>query len=143
MATKEELAHFKRCLSDASYCCAKIIQLNQQLELAEHEMTGLARHSIPMTKEQENSPLPLPKYQGGGMSIVERIFECDKIKAEIEYYRKRILECRPIDWLADEERDLLVDVFIFRKNRWEIASELELSRKGLDKRVDAILRSFL
>ncbi len=142
MDYKDEICHFKRTLQDASYCCKAIIRLNEDLAYKEHELTGLARHGTDLTPEQEKSPLPMPHYRSS-RSLVDRIFELDAIKTEIDYYRLHILECETIERLAQEDKDLLIRIFVFRENRWDIATELGISRQGLDKRVNQLIKKCL
>ncbi len=139
---KDEIFHFKIALQDVRYCWKKIVYLTQDLEYMEYELTGLARHSTPLTPEQEKSPLPMPRYNSG-RSWADRIFEIDALKAEIEFYRKKILECETIERLSQDEKDILLDAFVFRVNRWDLAEKLDLCRSGLDKRINSIIKKCL
>ena len=142
MDYKDEICHFKRALQDASYCCKAIMRLNTDLDYKEHELTGLARHGTDLTPEQEKSSLPMPHYRSS-RSLVDRIFEIDALKAEIEYYQKCILKCETIERLEPEDKDLLIKVFIFRVNRWDLAAELGITRQGLDKRLNQLIKRCL
>ena len=140
---KDDVEHFKRQLRDVPWHSGKIRMLNDDIEYAEHELTGLARHSIPMTKEQEKSSLPLPKYQGGGMSLTERIHNIDELKGERDEHVKRIMECRAIEWLAWEQQEILIRAFILRENLYDLAADLETSYSALRRRIDAIIGSVI
>ncbi len=111
MTKEQERSALPNALRDAPYCCKKIIYLNQEIERMEYELTGMARHSIPMTKEQERSALPMPRFHGGGMTLVERIAEIDAVKDERSYYEKRLRECSVIEWLDPEQQELIFKVF--------------------------------
>lgn len=137
----DDLQHLKNALRDAPYCCKKIIYLNQEIERMEYELTGMAKHSIPMTKEQENSPLPMPKYHGSGKSLVERIAEIDAVKDELNYYQKRLRECSVIEWLEPKQQELIFKVFFLKMNQWELANEYHFSRSALLRKVNNILKS--
>ena len=50
-------------LRSLNYCCHRIIELNQQLEVINHKKLGLSHDHIDLTKEQQSSTLPMPKYQ--------------------------------------------------------------------------------
>ena len=140
---KDDVEHFKRQLRDVPWHSGKIRMLNDDIEYAEHELTGLARHSVPMTKEQEKSSLPLPKYQGGGMSLTERIHNIDELKDERDEHVKRIMECRAIEWLAWEQQEILIRAFILRENLYDLAADLETSYSALRRRIDAIIGSVI
>ena len=140
---KDDLHHLKNALRDAPYCCKKIIYLNQEIERMEYELTGMARHSIPMTKEQERSALPMPRFHGGGMSLVERIAEIDAVKDERSYYEKRLRECSVIEWLDSEQQELIFKVFFLKMNQWDLSADLGITRRALISRVDTILKSVL
>ena len=140
---KDDLHHLKNVLRDAPYCCKKIIYLNQEIERMEYELTGMARHSIPMTKEQERSALPMPRFHGGGMTLVERIAEIDAVKDERSYYEKRLRECSVIEWLDPEQQELIFKVFFLKMNQWDLSADLGITRRALISRVDTILKSVL
>lgn len=140
---KDDVEHFKRQLRDVPWHSGKIRMLNDDIEYAEHELTGLARHSIPMTKEQEKSSLPLPKYQGGGMSLTERIHNIDELKDERDEHVKRIMECRAIEWLAWEQQQILIRAFILRENLYDLAADLDMSYSNLRRRIDGLIELIL
>ena len=45
------------------YCCHRLIEINEELEVLNHQKTGLARSGPDLTPEQIRSPLPMPHYQ--------------------------------------------------------------------------------
>lgn len=142
-AIKDDIEHFKRQLRDVPWHSSKIRALNDDIEYAEYELTGLARHSIPMTKEQEKSPLPLPHFSGGGRSFTERLYEVDKLKDERDEHVKRIMECRAIEWLAWEQQEILIRAFILRENLYDLAADLNISYSALRRRIDGLIESIL
>ena len=143
LSKKDDIEHFKRMLRDVPWHSAKIRQLQEDIEIKEYELTGLARHSIRMTKEQENSLFPLPHYHGGGISLTEKIFEIDQLKEELEDHRRRILECRSIEYLPWEDQRILIRVFLLRENLYDLAEDLGMSRSNLwwiiEKNISKIL----
>lgn len=139
---RDEICHFKRALQDVPYCWKKIKHLQQDLEYLEYELTGLARHGTALTPEQERSLLPMPRYSSG-RSLVDRIFEVDTVKAEIDFYRKQILKCETIERLSLEEKNLLLELFVFRTNQWSLAAELGISRQALNKRANQLIKKCL
>lgn len=140
---KDEIEHFKRMLRDVPWQSSKIRSLQEDIEYQKYQLTGLARHSIPMTKEQEKSSLPLPKYQGGGMSLTERIHNIDELKDERDEHVKRIMECRAIEWLAWEQQEILIRAFILRENLYDLAADLNISYSALRRRIDGLIESIL
>ena len=139
---KEEIAHFKRVLEDVPFCCKKIIELNQEIDYKRHQMTGLARHGVDLTPEQERSSLSMPRYRSN-KTLVDRMDEIDNLQDEIEYYRRYIYECALVDQLEFEERELLLDVYLFNKSRWDLAEKYFYSRRGLQKKIDSIVKKCL
>ena len=51
-------------LKSANYCCHRIIELNEELEVLNHKMLGLSHNPIRLTKEQEKSSAPMPTFFG-------------------------------------------------------------------------------
>ncbi len=139
---KEEINHFKRALEDVPYCCKKIMQLNQLIDYKRHEMTGLARHGVELTPEQELSPLSMPKYKSS-KTLVDRIDEVDELEKKIDFYRKKILDCSSIDRLDSPERELLLDACVFQVNRYELMKKHFFSRGGLQKKINSIVKKCL
>lgn len=91
----------------------EIEDLNWDIEQKKYEMTGLAHHSIPMTKEQEASPLPMPKYHGGGKTMVERIDEVDELKEKkmaLEHLRVSVDQV--LGRMAPTDRALVVGYYV-------------------------------
>ncbi len=139
---KEEINHFKRALEDVPYCCKKIMQLNQLIDYKRHEMTGLARHGVELTPEQELSPLSMPKYKSN-KTLIDRFDEVDELEREMNYYRKKIMDCASVDKLEPHERELLLNIYFFHLNQWDLCAEFDLSRGGLQKRITAIINKCL
>lgn len=139
---REEIAHFKRVLEDVPFCCKKIIELNQEIDYKRHQMTGLARYGVDLTPEQERSSLSMPRYKRT-KTLEDRIDQIDELEKEIEYYRRYIYECSLVDQLEPEERELLLDVYLFNENRWDLAEKYFYSRRGLQKKIDSIVKKCL
>lgn len=139
---RDEVNHFKNALKDVPYFWRKIRNLGLDLDYMEYEMTGLSHYGVTLTKEQERSPLPMPHYTSS-RSLVDRIFEVDKIKDEIEFCRKQILQCEAIERLSQEEKKILLDVFVFKVNQWDMAASLGISRQGLNRRINSMIKKCL
>ena len=45
------------------YCCHRIIELNQELEVLNHKKLGLSHDHEDLSKEQMKSNYPMPTYQ--------------------------------------------------------------------------------
>ena len=140
---KDDVEHFKRMLRDVPWHNSKIRFLQEDIEYREHQLTGLARSSIPMTSEQEKSLLPMPHFSGGGMSLTERIHNIDELKDKRDEHIKRIMECRAIEYLAWEQQEILIRAFILRENLYDLAADLETSYSALRRRIDAIIGSVI
>lgn len=140
---KDDVEHFKRMLRDVPWHNSKIRFLQEDIEYREHQLTGLARHSVPMTKEQEKSSLPMPHFSGGGMSLTERIHNIDELKDKRDEHIKRIMECRAIEYLAWEQQEILIRAFILRENLYDLAADLDLSYSNLRRRIDGLIELIL
>ncbi|MDE5758266.1 MAG: hypothetical protein K2H85_06595 [Allobaculum sp.] len=136
---RDEIYHFRRALEDVPYYWKKIVLLHEKIDSIRYEMTGLARHGITLTPEQEKSSLPMPRYSSH-RSLEEWIDELEELRAEQDDYRKRILACETIERLQAREKDLLIDAFIFHVNRWDLAEKHGLTPRGLNKRLHMILK---
>ncbi len=136
---RDEICHFKRALEDVPYYWKKIVRLHEKIDHVRYEMTGLARHGIDLTPEQEKSSLPMPRYSSH-RSLGDWIDELEELRQEQEGYRKRILACETIERLPQREKDLLIDAYIFHINRWDLAEKHGLTRQGLNWRLYTILK---
>ena len=140
---KDEIEHFKRMLRDVPWHSSKIRSLQEDIEYQKYQLTGLASSSIPMTSEQEKSLLPMPHYSGGGKSLTERLYEIDQLKEQQEEHRRRIMECRAVEWLKWEHQLILLRVFILRENQDDLAAELNISRYALKRRIDQLISAIV
>lgn len=100
-------------LKSAPYFCRRLIRLNLQMEALEWELTGMARHGVRLTKEQERSALPMPAYQRGGSDsyrydIYSKMEACRK---EMKRCRGRLNDCRAIERLEQDDRELIYDLY--------------------------------
>lgn len=128
-------------LRGARYCCRRLIRINQDIIVLEHQMTGLARSGAILTPEQAKSPLPLPHYQHDpDASPVGLIEACEAKRKEASELRARILSCNWIESLAAEDKQALVKIAFLRKTMTEVAEEYGYSRQGMYKHFDAVLR---
>ena len=80
---KDKVNQLLNDLKSARYCCHRIIELNEELEVLEHKMLGLSHSITRLTKEQEKSSKPMPTFHGGYTSPVAMFAEEDRIESEI------------------------------------------------------------
>ena len=107
-------------LKSANYCCHRIIELNEELEVLNHKMLGLSHNPIRLTKEQEKSNAPMPTFQ--------------KV-AEINYYRRRLNECKAIELLSLRDQNILFDLYFWNMNAWDVAEKYGYTKNGMYKHI--------
>lgn len=119
------------------YCCHRIIELNEELEVIDNQKLGLSHNGPRLTYEQSKSALPMPSYQHQYQSPIALMEVAAQIESEINYYRRRINECRLIELLDIHDQNILFDLYVFRMNQWDVAEKYGYSRKGLWKHIRA------
>lgn len=122
-------------MKSLDYCCHRIIELNEELEVISNQKLGLSHNGPRLTREQLNSPLPMPSYQHQYQSPIALMEVATRVESEINYYRRRINECRLIELLDIRDQNILFDLYIFRMNQWDVAEKYGYSRKGLWKHI--------
>lgn len=122
-------------LKTSVYCCRRIIELNQELEVMNHQILGLSHNKPTLTKEQEKSHKPMPSFHGGYTSPVAMLEEISLKENEINYYRRRINECKSIELLSMRDQNMLFDLYFFRMNQWDVAEKYGYTRQGLWKHI--------
>ena len=122
-------------LKSANYCCHRIIELNEELEVLNHKMLGLSHNSIRLTKEQEKSSAPMPTFHGCYTSPLGMMEEESQKVAEINYYRRRLNECKAIELLSLSAQNILFDLYFWNMNTYDVADKYGYSRKGLWKHI--------
>lgn len=128
-------------LRSARYCCRKLIRINQDIEVLEHQMTGLARSGVVLSPQQAKSPLPLPHYQHNPDSSPVALIEAVEAKRkEASAIRKRVLGCNWVEDLDAEDKDALIQIAFLRKTVTEVAEEKGYTRQGFYKHLNSILR---
>lgn len=132
---KDKVNQLLNDLKSARYCCHRIIELNEELEVLEHKMLGLSRSFPALTKEQEKSSKPMPTFHGGYTSPVAMFAEEDRIESEINYYRRRLNECKPIELLSLRDQNILFDLYFFFLKSWDVSEKYGYSRQGLWKHI--------
>jgi len=118
-----------------SYCCHRIISLNLEIEEMNHAILGLSHNPIRLTKEQEKSNLPMPTYQHTYTSPLALMEEITVKENEVNYYRRRIMECKPVELLILRDQNILFDLYFFNMSSWDVADKYGYSRKGLYKHI--------
>lgn len=123
-------------LRSLNYCCHRIIELNQQLEVINHQKLGLSHANVNLTREQEQSTLPMPKYEHEYISPLGLMEKAERIENEIKYYQKRIYECRWLELLNLRDQNILFDLYVVGDMTSDsIAEKYGYSRKGLWKHI--------
>lgn len=80
-------------MKSLDYCCHRIIELNEELEVINNRKLGLSHDGPSLTDEQSRSMLPMPSYQHQYQSPVALMEVATRVESEINYYRRRINEC--------------------------------------------------
>ncbi|MGM9946732.1 hypothetical protein [Floccifex sp.] len=122
---------FKSC----KYCCKRIIELNLRLEEMNHKILGISHGSHKLSSDQEKSMLPMPTYNRYYTSPLAMLYEIEMIEDEVNYYQRRIMECKPIELLDMKDQNILFDLYIFRFDPYEIAEKYGYSKRGLYKHI--------
>lgn len=119
-----------------SYCCRKIIELNLELEELNYIILGMSHNSPRLTKQQEKSSLPMPTYQRTFTSPLALMEEISIKEYEVNYYRRRILECKPIELLSLQDQNILFDLYFFGINSWDVAEKYGYTKRGMYKHIN-------
>lgn len=143
MMNKDKVNQLLNDLKSARYCSHRIIELNEELEVLEHKMLGLSRSFPALTKEQEKSSKPMPIFHGGYTSPVAMFAEEDRIESEINYYRRRLNECKPIELLSLKDQNILFDLYFFFLSSWDVAEKYGYSKRGMYKHIRNELKKLL
>lgn len=122
------------------YCCHRIIELNEELEVINNRKLGLSHDGPSLTDEQSRSMLPMPSYQHQYQSPVALMEVATRVESEINYYRRRINECRLIELLDIRDQNILFDLYIFRMNQWDVAEKYGYTRQGMWKHIKKEIR---
>lgn len=130
-------------MKSLDYCCHRIIELNEELEVINHQKLGLSHGSPRLSSAQEKSPLPLPSYQHHYKSPIALMEIASQLESEVNYYRRRINECRLIEMLDLKDQNILFDLYIFRQNPWDVAEKYGYSKSGLYKHIRAELAKIM
>lgn len=140
---KDRVNQLLNDLKSARYCCLRIIHLNEELEILEHKMLGLSHDRPRLTAEQERSTKPMPVFHGGYTSPVAMLAEEDRIVSEINYYRRRLNECKPIELLSIIDQNILFDIYFFKMSRNVVSEKYGYTVKGLYKHIHSVIKKIL
>lgn len=122
-------------LKSANYCCHRIIELNEELEVLNHKMLGLSHNPIRLTKEQEKSNAPMPTFHGSYTSPLGMMEEESQKVAEINYYRRRLNECKALELLSLRDQNILFDLYFWNMNAWDVAEKYGYTKNGMYKHI--------
>lgn len=121
-------------IKTAKYCCRKIIRINQDIEVLEHQMTGLARSGPVLSPQQARSPLPLPHYHHNpDASPVALIEACEAKRRERAHYVLQLAHACWIEKLPLDEQQMLTAVYYEGQHYADVAKEHGYSKKGMYK----------
>lgn len=137
------VAQFIGDFKSLDYCCHRIIELNEELEELNHKMLGLSHSVEELSKEQMKSSLPMPTYQRTFTSKLALLETIEEKEREIQYYQKRIHECKSFELLSSKDRCIMCDLYFFRMSQYEVADKYGFSRSGLKKHVHAMIKNIL
>lgn len=77
-------------LKTVRYCCHRLIELNQELEVLNHQTTGLAKSGgIELTAEQKRSKWPMPTYQHQYHSPLGLFEEISAKEQELHHFSEK------------------------------------------------------
>lgn len=133
---------FKSALRSYRWVERQIVYLFHKIEEKEHELTGLAHHSTPMTPEQERSAKPMPKGIHGGRSLVDRICELDGLKDEMRGLQKVKSSIDAVlDRMEPEDREIVMLYFCDHRQADGLAECYGFSnRSSLRKRMESCIK---
>lgn len=132
----------KQQLKIARYCNRKLIQVNQDIEVLWHQMTGLARGGPELTPEQAKSDLPLPHYQHDPNASPVALIEAKEAKEkEADLLRQMILSVDWLELLDQRDQEALVKVYLLHQNYERTANDCGYTKKGLWKHLKAEIES--
>lgn len=121
-------------LKSTRYSNHALIEINQDIEVLRHQMTGLARSGPELSPQQAKSPLPMPTYQHDpDKSPVALIDAVDAKEKEARYHRLRILYIdRWFKRLSPEDRTILAELYLIQDASYEETAERHgYTKKGL------------
>lgn len=130
-------------LKTVRHCCRRLIEINQELEVLNHQLTGMARSGLNLTTEQQKSNLPMPSYQHEYRSPLGILETISEKKSDFKCYEKRIKNLSCIEMLPLEDQNLLFDRYVFRDRPEDVADRYGYSRNGLYKHIKSILKSLI
>lgn len=125
------------------FCCHRIIELNEELEKLNHKKLGLSHNSPSLSLEEQRSKLPMPTYQHEYQSPLAILETIEQVEMQINYYRRRINECKVVELLDMNDQNILFDLYIFRFNQWKVAEKYGYSRSGLLKHIRSEIKKII
>lgn len=140
---KDRVNQLLNDLKSARFCCHKIIELNEELEMMNHKILGLSHNQTRLTPNQEKSTKPMPTFHCGYTSPVAMLEEITLKENEINYYRRRLNECKPIELLSLRDQNIIFDLYFFHKNSWTVAEKYGYSKRGMYKHIKSELSKIM
>lgn len=125
-------------LKTVRYCCHRLIELNQELEVLNHQTTGLARSGGPeLTPQQLRSNLPMPHYQHTYHSPLGLFEEISAKEQELHHFQKRLLDLRWTELLDLQDQNILWELYIHKHSAYDVAEKHGYTKQGLYKHLRA------
>ena len=126
------------------YCCHKLIEINQELEVLNYQATGLARPGgIELTQEQMRSKLPMPHYQRTYHSPLGLLEEISVKEQEFNHFKKRLLDLRWTELLDLNDQNILWDLYIHKMRADKVAEKHGYTKRGMYKRIKSEIEKLM
>lgn len=77
----------------------------------------------------------MPTFHDSYTSPLGMMEEESQKVAEINYYRRRLNECKAIELLSLRDQNILFDLYFWNMNTYDVADKYGYSRKGLWKHI--------
>lgn len=137
------LRETKFLLQSADLLDDLIDKYTEKVKIAGYAVDHGLKRSILITRKEENSDLPYPRFHSG-KSRSERIIDLAELRTRLEGYQNlrneidTILEC-----MEKEDRLLIEEIYIHHTRFIDVAKREGIRKQALYNRVNAILRQAL
>ena len=120
----------------------ELIRINQDIEVLEHQMTGLARSAPELSPEQARSRWPLPTYQHNpDASPIGMIEACEAKRKEAQLRILLIGTCAWVDRLDEEDRQAVMEIYLCKRRYDLTAAKFGYTKKGFYKHIKSQIES--
>lgn len=77
----------------------------------------------------------MPTFHGSYTSPLGMMEEESQKVAEINYYRRRLNECKAIELLSLRDQNILFDLYFWNMNAWDVAEKYGYTKNGMYKHI--------